>query len=222
MNTPHKKLTRKLTEGGWILYRNSKHEVWKHPNGKTFILPRHLSDHTRQYVNYGKQLDRLCTPPLEVIVTEASIHKAIMAHPPEIQLTWYEWVKRAREKDRLTQHEVEVLIGLPVGTMTRIEIGKRKFSSSELDRWKDAFLKYPFPMYVPLASDANLIKRASKTKEVIMSEEVTRECVVESNRALSVADATKILNSTRLTDKEVVQLVQTLKENALNILMDAF
>ena len=56
---PARKLKNRLIEGGWTLHRNSKHAIWKHPNGASFPLVRSVSDSNRTMINFMRQIEKL-------------------------------------------------------------------------------------------------------------------------------------------------------------------
>lgn len=46
-----KAIVRKLTELGWYVARHGKHEIWKHPDAKSFIpVPKNISHSLSRFI----------------------------------------------------------------------------------------------------------------------------------------------------------------------------
>ena len=173
---PTSKLRERLLQGGWTLDRESKHRIYKHPNGATFPLPRNVSNKGRELVNYmqqikqreGKQVDAnaVVTPQVAQVLGNTPV---TVNHPrSKIVLTWYDWIKDCRKTGKFTQQEMEAYFSLRQGLWCHIEQGKRRLSQQEYEMFLDYFHDCPLPegLIIPIASEADMSKRKPRIHAV--------------------------------------------------------
>lgn len=212
MSTLADQLRDRLREGGWTIKRKSKHEIWEHPNGKIFPLSRTSLDSARKCKNYLKQIERLERGEIDE-------KQAIM--PIEAPLPkWNVWLRKCREKDGLKIIDVESLLNFPAGALNKIELGTRRPSIDEFEQLLQAYkTERPSNLEVSFASEGELAKRAGHAAAKRVS---TMPEQAKTAREMQIAEATRILQSPRLLDTEIEQLVRQLKENAIALISNAF